>query len=64
MPIDEPMLRTRLNRLVASARKTGSMVEKAMVDSGTNTSPRPNPCRTPDQMIGLASICGVKPVIR
>ena len=51
MPIDEPMLRTRLNRLAASVRKRASSVAKATVDSGTKTRPRPSPWMTPVSMI-------------
>ena len=61
MPIDEPMLRTRLNSAVASVRKRASSVAKATVDSGTNTSPSPSPWMIPELRISVASICGVKP---
>ena len=63
MPMDEPMLRTRLNRLVASARKRASSVANATVDSGTKTRPSPIPCTSPEWMIGPAPICGENPVI-
>ena len=64
IPRDEPILRTSENRLVASARYLASMVEKAMVDSGTKTKPSPRPCNTPVQITGPDPICGEKSVMK
>lgn len=51
-PIEEPRLRTRLKRPVASVRKRGSRVWKATVESGMKTKPRPNPWMMPEVIIG------------
>ena len=59
----DPRLRTRLNRLVASARKRGASVLKAIVESGMKTKPSPKPWMTPETMTSQSSISAEKKVI-
>ena len=40
------------------------MVAKAVVESGTKTSPIPIPCSTPEMTNGRLPMTGEKPVIR
>ena len=58
MPIDEPRLRISVQIAVPSVRNSPGNVANAMVFSGTNTKPRPKPCKTPSTPIAVPETVG------
>ena len=61
MPIELPMLRTRVSMAVPLLRNSPGSVANATVESGTNTRPRPAPWMMPVTTMVRVDVSVVKP---